>query len=124
MYVFRRPWIRSRRRRTLPVPRPQTVVGSFVGAGIHTGVGPLVQERAGWGVVTQSVGAFPAPYLFGPSISAAAGTFFIGNTNLTAPLSGAGSLFNVGDPNGSWSNTGALVGVGSLFAAGTVTATP
>ena len=124
MYVFRRPWDRARRRRTLTVPTVGQTSG-LVGAGIAASPGTLVIPRLGWGVVSQSIGSFPAPYLFGTTIQASAGSLGVSKTtNATVSITGAGSLFNAGDPSGSWANTGALVGVGSLFAAGTVTATP
>ena len=125
MYVFRRPWDRARRRRTLTVPTVGQTLG-LVGAGIAASPGVLIIPRLGWGVVSQSIGAFPAPYLFGTTIQASAGNLGINQvTNATVAITGAGSIFNAGDPLASWSSTGSLSpGVGSLFAAGTVTAIP
>jgi hypothetical protein len=121
MYVFRRPWDRARRRRKLGLPTP-SAIGVFVGAGINFAAGTLTQPRLGWGVISQSSGAFPGPYIFGAGIAASAQNF-VPAQSATLSLTGVGSLFNAGNSSALWSSTGSIVGVGMPFGVGSFTVT-
>ena len=116
--------------------------GPIVGASIPFAAGTIARQGVGWGIISQSSGAFPAPYLFGSFIRGSAHPFGeftqlfspIAGTNMPAGvgvmiaelrpvITGVGSHYAGGDPSASWSSSGYLSGVHRSFAAGSFVVT-